>query len=108
MVKSQGNPVDSVQRAKHHGKLRYSTHSLLNAFRRGLTIDQIKEALDSNDVTVLEDYPHDKRSPSSLILGWYNEGLPIHLVVAYEVPEVVTCYIPGLPKWINPRQRGGT
>ena len=56
---------------------------------------------------VLEEYVHDSRGPSCLILG-YSKGRPIHIVCGYTKTgwiRIITVYIPKAPKWIDEKTR---
>lgn len=71
----------------------------------GLTLTQVEESLLSGEI--LEQYPDTGRGESCLILGFAG-NIPIHLVCGWrgEKVAIITVYIPGPPKFINPRTRG--
>ncbi|MGQ9627726.1 MAG: DUF4258 domain-containing protein [Anaerolineae bacterium] len=57
---------------------------------------------------ILEDYPQDPRGHSCLVLGYGEQGYPIH-VVCGRTPSgtirIITVYVPSFPKWLDPRTR---
>ena len=50
---------------------------------------------------VVEDYPEDARGHSCLVLGWGDEGSPIHVVCApkSDYLAVITAYLPSQEQW---------
>lgn len=66
------------------------------------------------DGEMLEYYLDDQRGESCLLLG-YVKKKPVHLVMGLSkrksrgehVLRIITVYVPQLPKWRTPRERGG-
>ncbi|MCP4398850.1 MAG: DUF4258 domain-containing protein [bacterium] len=92
-----------------HAKIRandyvYSHHAEIERVADGLTFIQIEEAL--LDGEILEDYPDDGRGESCLVIG-FSDNVPIHVVCGWRGKEIViiTVYIPGLPKFVDPWTR---
>jgi len=57
---------------------------------------------------IIEDYPDDKYASSCLVLGFTNNGRPLHIHVSYPagtVLKVVTAYQPDESKWTAYRIR---
>lgn len=57
---------------------------------------------------ILEEYPQDPRGSSCLVLGYGQEGYPIHIVCGKTKSgklRIITVYIPALPKWLNEKTR---
>lgn len=69
--------------------------------------NDLEAAILSHRVEILEDYPHDPRGPSCLILGWIDPTLPLHIVVGYSGgrPDIITVYRPDPRLWIDFRRR---
>ncbi len=106
-MESFANPLPEIQNAKHNGELLYHSYALKRMLERHLTLEQIKQALDSSEAEILENYPQIGRaSPECLILGVDEAGKAIHILVAYPLAEVITTYEPTPPKWISLRERG--
>jgi len=51
---------------------------------------------------VIEDYPEDARGHSCLMLGYGQQGRPVHIVCApkAEYLAVITAYLPSLQQWL--------
>ena len=45
---------------------------------RHIAVEEVEQALLSNRVEVVEDYPDDPRNPSCLVLGFTGQGRPLH------------------------------
>jgi hypothetical protein len=97
--------LDIKQRVRN-GRFRLSTHAEMEAGEENLEISQIVEAILDDDI--LEQYPDTGRGPSCLLIGFAGQT-PIHVVCGMQTGYViiVTVYIPGPPKFVDPwtRQR---
>lgn len=105
-----GDPLQAIHDAKHDGSLLFHTYNTRRRRERGISLEQIKQALNSPKAEMLEHYPDDARawighSPTCLVLGWDSDGQPLHVEVAYATKWVLTTYRPEQPKWRNPRKR---
>lgn len=78
----------------------FRTHAIQRMFERGITKDEIRQALATGKA--IEVYPDDQPYPSRLVLGWVGSR-PIHVVVADNVAQnetiVITVYEPDLIRW---------
>ena len=73
-----------------------------------MTLQEIEEAILSEQSELIEDYPSDPRGHSCLVLGFTRAGLPIHMVCGnlYEQEFlVVTIYRPDPAQWVEWRAR---
>ena len=88
------------------GLFRLSLHADRERINDGLSLVQLLEALSGG--RILEQYPDTGRGPSCLVVGFSNDGTPIHLVCAGMGDNllIVTVYIPTPPKFKNPFERG--
>lgn len=71
-----------------------------------ILIADIEHALLAGEV--IEQYLHDPRGPSCLVLGYGQSGYPIHAVVGRTTTDrlrIITIYIPSPPKWMDPKTR---
>ena len=71
-----------------------------------LTIVQVEFALSSCEI--IEQYPNDPRGESCLVVGFTQEGIPVHIVCGKNPSGhliLITIYIPAMPKWVNPYTR---
>ncbi|MBI3744387.1 MAG: DUF4258 domain-containing protein [Chloroflexi bacterium] len=68
---------------------------------------EIRQALGSAKIELLEDYPTDPRGHSALFLGFTLLGEPLHAVIglASETMLFVTVYRPYPAKWYDWRVR---
>jgi hypothetical protein len=71
-----------------------------------ILLEELEQSVVAGEL--LEDYPHDPRGHSCLILGFTHDGRAIHSVwglLSDGRVRVITVYIPMPPKWIDPRTR---
>ena len=62
------------------------------------------------DAEIIEDYPDDKYAPSCLLLGFTENGRPLHIQVSYidaALVKIITVYEPDELEWIDFSQRKG-
>ena len=66
-----------------------------------VTRQMLAAAIGKDLPEVVEDYPHDLRGASCLVLAWLSPTEPVHVVIAYwtEIPRVITVYRPNLERW---------
>ena len=75
----------------------YREHALQKILERGIDPARIKEAIHSPDAEVIESYPNDPRGPSCLVLGWWDDGQPVHVVVGLGATLwIITAYDPSV------------
>ena len=107
MTNSADRPLDIAEiKAKVHANAYvYSHHADLERKADNLTLTQVEEALLTS--TILEQYPDTGRGASCLLVG-FSEAIPIHVVCGWRGEKVVliTVYIPGPPKFVDPWTRG--
>jgi hypothetical protein len=98
--------LDEIKSNIRNGKFRLSLHAEVEAEAENLRIGQIVEAV--LDGQVLEAYPDTGRGESCLIVG-FAEKMPVHVVCGTRTENViiVTVYIPGPPKFLDPWTRSG-
>jgi hypothetical protein len=84
----------------------FSEHADNERLNDGLLIGEIEESILNG--SILESYASDTRGSSCLIVGFTNEGKPVHCVCGKngEFLVVITVYIPTPPKFKNPYERG--
>ncbi|MEL7521241.1 MAG: DUF4258 domain-containing protein, partial [Cyanobacteria bacterium J06553_1] len=84
----------------------FTRHALRRAVERNISEQEIKEA--GAVVEVVEDYPEDKYSPSSLLLGVTQGERILHIQVsrlASDKVKIITLYEPDKLQWIDYRKR---
>jgi hypothetical protein len=81
-------------------------HAVRRAEQRRISLREIEQAMTSDSLELLEDYPESSRGPCCLMLGITGRGRILHVQVTYP-PRVwvITLYEPGEEKWVNPRTR---
>ncbi|MEG5065897.1 DUF4258 domain-containing protein [Microcoleus sp. B3-A4] len=97
--------VEEIQARVRQNLYVYTNHGDIERQADELTFTQVEEALLNGEI--LEQYPNTGRGESCLILGYAGE-IPIHIVCGWrgERVAIITVYIPSLPNFINPRDRG--
>ena len=98
--------ADLVRRAVRGRTYRLTEHAEREREVDSISVRQLEEALGSDTLEMLEDYPDDPRGPSGLYLGFAG-GDPIHAVIAISDPVVVvvTVYRPDSRLWYDWRRR---
>lgn len=88
------------------GRYRLSLHAERERDADEITIAELEEALRSEELEVVEDYPDDPRGHSHLLLGFARRR-PIHLVCAIreDTLVVITVYRPDPALWQDLRTR---
>lgn len=89
------------------GRYRLSVHAERERDTDQILITHFEEALASERLELLEDYPDDPRGHSHLLLGFTEQDEPIHTVCAIHEGTVViiTVYRPNPELWENLRVR---
>ncbi len=98
--------IESIKAKVRHDDYFYSLHADNERQNDGLSIIEIEEAIVNG--RILENYEDTGRGESCLIVGFSNDGKPIHIVSGYNNDQVViiTVYIPTPPKFKTPYERG--
>jgi len=100
--------VESLQAKVREKKYRLTSHAEKERESDHMTLQEIEEAILSEQSELIEDYPSDPRGHSCLVLGFTRAGLPIHMVCGnlYEQEFlVVTIYRPDPAQWVEWRAR---
>ena len=89
------------------GRFEFSRHAFKRAIEHNISNWEIMEA--GEHARLIEEYPHDKYSPSALLLGFTRLGRPLHLQVSlaeYDIIKIITLYEPDEDQWENfPRRK---
>jgi Domain of unknown function (DUF4258) len=100
--------IQRLQARVRERKYRLTSHAEREREADQITVQEIEEAVLSEDCELIEDYPADPRGHSCLILGWTGADLPIHMVCGHLYEEefiVITIYRPDPGEWIDWRIR---
>ncbi|MBE9062693.1 DUF4258 domain-containing protein [cf. Phormidesmis sp. LEGE 11477] len=87
------------------GRFEFTRHAFKRAVERNISQQEIKEA--GATAEVIEDYPDDKYSPSSLLLGFTRKDRALHLQVSKlnsALVKIITLYEPNREQWIEYRR----
>ncbi len=98
--------IDAIKAQVRNGHFRLSVHAEIEARYDNLGIGQIVEAILADEI--LEHYPDTGRGESCLVVGMARDT-PIHVVCGMreDLVIIVTVYVPGPPKFIDPWTRAG-
>jgi hypothetical protein len=84
-------------------KILYLPHALRQMSRpdRMIGAPEIRSVIEQGEV--IEDYPEDKRGHGCLMIGYGNDGCPIHVVCSpkEDYLAIITAYIPDREQWEN-------
>jgi len=97
-----------IQNLIRAGKYRLTSHAEEERDADQITRKEIEEALLSPKLEIIEDYPDDPRGKSCLVLGFTNEGKPIHFVCGLAMADIliiITTYRPDPEQWVDWRKR---
>ena len=98
--------LETVQTQLQSGQFEFTRHALKRAIERNISDVEIREL--SEAIEIVEDYPDDKYSPSSLILGFTQGNRALHLQISRiesDFIKIITLYEPDPEQWINYRRR---
>jgi len=98
--------LQQISRQLAAGEFDFTRHAFRRAVERNISEKEIRQAAATGEL--IEDYPHDKYSPSCLICGFTQENRPLHLQVSYaDTPlvRIITLYEPDPEEWIDFRKR---
>ncbi len=99
-------PLEDVRKQLAAGEFEFSRHAFRRAVERNISEQEIREA--GTQAEIIEDYPEDKYSPSTLLLGFTAAGRPLHFQVSFaetELTKIITMYEPNPSEWLDYRKR---
>jgi homoserine kinase len=100
-VDVQGQDILQQVREAAAKRILFLPHAVnqMNSPERMISTREVRAVLSAG--VVIEDYPADVRGHSCLLLGWGEEGRPIHVVCAPkpEYVAVITTYLPSAEQW---------
>ena len=89
-----------MQKQLQKGSFEFTRHALKRAVERNISDKEIMEA--AENITIIEDYPDDKYSPSCLLLGFTLVERPLHIQVSRiesDQTKIITLYEPNNNEW---------
>ncbi|WP_427500754.1 DUF4258 domain-containing protein [Methylomonas sp. MED-D] len=98
--------MERITRCVASQQYRYSRHGDRERQNDALSLDEVEQCLLNG--RIIEQYPDTGRGESCLVVGFSNDGKPIHAVCGNmgEKLLIITVYIPTPPKFITPFERG--
>jgi hypothetical protein len=97
---------EDIVQALSEGRFEFTRHAFRRAVQRNISDAEIRQA--GACATVIEEYPDDKYAPSRLLLGFTNNGRPLHIQVSCiesELVKIITIYEPDETEWVDYRKR---
>ena len=94
--------IEEIRKQLAGGSYILSIHAFERIVERNISEEEIRFAGSNSEL--IEDYPDDKYSPSCLLLGYTNEGNPLHLQVSRQkgkYVKIITIYYPDVEEWLN-------
>ena len=95
-----------IQQQLQSGSFEFTRHAFKRAIERNISEKEIREI--GENVEIIEDYPDDKYSPSSLLLGFTQCDRALHIQVSRmesDTIKIITLYEPDDREWIDYRSR---
>lgn len=98
--------IDQIKERVLRKRYVYSSHADEERQNENLTVAQVAEALRSGDI--IEQYANSGRGESCLVVGFAEDGTPIHIVCGWRGEDlaIITVYIPKPPAFVDPWTRG--
>lgn len=98
--------IEHIQERIRKDKYYFSKHGDQERQNDNLKIAEVEEVIFNGKI--LEQYKNTGRGESCLIVGFTQEGKPIHIVCGERGDwlVIITVYIPRPPKFKNPYERG--
>jgi hypothetical protein len=104
---ASGGILDRVRSLGRRGRYRLSIHAERERDADHIQITELEEALFSDRIELIEDYPEDPRGHSHLVLGFTGAGQAIHAVCSVHEGTlvIITVYRPDRNLWQDYRTR---
>ena len=93
------NNLEVAKKLCEQNKLRWTAHIMMKILQRGISVDDVKEAISTGEI--IEEYPNDYPYPSCLLVGKNFNGQFLHVVFGFGENELwlITAYKPSAEKW---------
>ena len=99
-------PLDEIKNQLRSGNFQLTRHALKRQVERNISRAEIMEA--GAIAEMIEDYPDDKYSLSSLLLGFTHKNRALRMQVSRiddSFVKIITVYEPDGEQWIDFRKR---
>ena len=85
--------LDGIRNKIKEGQYGFSDHAVKRMIKRSLSRREVETVI--NEGEIIEEYPHDKYSPSCLVYGKTEAGRDLHIHVSLPpIVVVITAYEP--------------
>ena len=95
---------ERIRKLARNDRIAFKKHTALRMRQRGISSDEVKEAL--QNCKVIESYPNDYPFPSGLVVGYTRKKRAIHAVVVIDEENkgegilwIITVYEPNILEW---------
>lgn len=98
--------LDDIRKQLQAGSFEFTRHAFKRAVERNISEQEIQELAER--LEVVEDYPDDKYSPSSLLLGFTRNRRALHMQVSRaegDKVRIITLYEPDSAQWSEYKRR---
>ncbi|NJM98554.1 MAG: DUF4258 domain-containing protein [Phormidesmis sp. RL_2_1] len=95
-----------IRQQLQSGNYEFTRHAFKRAVERNISEQEIQAS--AENLEVIEDYPEDKYSPSSLLLGFTQNRRAIHMQVSRaegDKVKIITLYEPDTDQWSEYKRR---
>jgi hypothetical protein len=87
--------LPEIRQQLQAGSFEFTRHAFKRAIERNISEQEIREI--GKNVEIIEDYPDDKYTPSSLLLGFTKSDRSLHIQVSRmesDTTKIITLYEP--------------
>jgi hypothetical protein len=96
--------LDGIRDKVQEGGYGFSDHAVKRMIKRSISRREVEAVISGGEI--IEEYPHDKYSPSCLVYGKTEAGRDLHIQVSLPpIVVVITAYEPDPEEWENGRNR---
>ncbi|MDP2976743.1 MAG: DUF4258 domain-containing protein [Anaerolineales bacterium] len=98
--------IEQIREKIQAGKFEFTRHAVDQSILRRINVHEVREAI--INANIIEDYPEDKYGPTCLLLGFTQEGRPLHIQCSYpsrSLIKIVTLYEPNPNEWVELKAR---
>ena len=96
--------LDGIRNKIKEGQYGFSDHAVKRMIKKSISRQEVETVISEGEI--IEEYPHDKYSPSCLVYGKTEAGRDLHIQVSLPpVVVVITAYEPDPGGWENGRNR---
>ncbi len=96
----------AIQEQLQVGCFEFTRHAFKRAIERNISEQEIREI--GKNAEIIEDYPDDKYTPSSLLLDFTKSDRALHIQISRmesDTIKIITLYEPNEKEWIDYRIR---